>query len=123
MLDALNQVFATIPTTTRSLGAGVLVLVCVVVLMGRLRAAQTEPPGETFALRRLFHFVGALRAGLLGLCFAGLAVGWLMNANTLVGLAVVIGLEELYETTMVMAVLRFGLRNDTREALAAGLVP
>jgi len=123
MFDTFHQVFANIPTTTRSIGAGLFVVVCVFGLFSRLRAARREPPGETCELRRLLHIVGALRAGLLALCAAGLAVGWWMNINVLVGLAMVIGLEELYETTMVMTVLRFGVRNETREALTAGLVP
>ncbi len=57
----------------------------------------------------------ALRFALLGGCAVLLLAGLVQDDRTLVGLALIIGLEELYETTMVLGLLRMGLRME-REA-------
>jgi hypothetical protein len=48
----------------------------------------------------------ALRACLVGGAIAAAGLGWLSGSTTVVGLACVIGLEELLETSVVIAALR-----------------
>ena len=47
-----------------------------------------------------------LRAVLVGGALAAAGVGWLYDSRTVVALACVIGLEELMETSVVIAALR-----------------
>jgi len=58
------------------------------------------------------HLALALRAALLGGSLAALLSGWIVDSDTLVGLALVIGLEELYETTMVLGLLEMAARGE-----------
>jgi len=69
------------------------------------RATATSDETHEGGLARVRHLTLALRAGLLGLSAVALVSGWLTDSDTLVGLALVIGLEELYETTIVLGIL------------------
>ena len=66
-------------------------------------------------LRPLMHAVRALRFVLVGLGALGMGLGWVLDAPVLVGLALVFGLEELYETVMIDAVLRYEERRRAEE--------
>lgn len=119
MFETLTTLLAAVPDHWRVLGALAVLAVFLLDLAVAARRFRAEPPGETRPLRRLRHLVRGLRAALVGGAALAVAVGVLTDAGTLVGLALVIGLEELYETTMVLAVLRHGLRVETEAAGAA----
>jgi len=126
MLDAITLALTDLPTAWRVAGAALVVLVFGVDLWRAGRRTRAEPPGPALELRRLRHRVRGLRAVLVGGCAALVGAGLLLDAGALVGLALVIGLEELYETTMVLGLLRWGLRVETEaeaEAEAARAAP
>ncbi|MCO4773321.1 MAG: hypothetical protein KDA24_25025 [Deltaproteobacteria bacterium] len=58
--------------------------------------------------RHVFALAGGLRTLLMGLTTFGLAAGWATDDRALAGLMWVIGLEELYECTMVRMVAKRG---------------
>lgn len=70
---------------------------------------------EAREIRRLILLARTVRAGLVGLCLVGLGLGWIFELKTLTLASVVIGLEELYETGVVIAVLRQSLPGETLE--------
>jgi hypothetical protein len=53
-----------------------------------------------------------LRATILVVCLATAATAWLLGSSTLVGLALVIAVEETWETSVVVATLRRQLRGE-----------
>jgi len=53
-----------------------------------------------------YAFVRCLRTTLVGLALATIGAGWLWQLPALVGLACVIGTEELLETSVVIAATR-----------------
>lgn len=118
----IDMLFA-LPAPVRIIGTLLLVAAGIWGGVRAVRAAGREPEGETQQLRQLRHLVRALRWALIGGSAALLGTGLVRDDETLVGLGIIIGLEELYETTMVLAVLRMGLRIERKEALAAGLRP
>lgn len=69
------------------------------------RTGITCPEGKD-PDRQIFEMAGALRALLVGGTTLGLAAAWATGDTALAGLMLVIGLEELYETTMVRWVTR-----------------
>ena len=119
MLDAIPLALTELPTAWRVAGAAVVAIVFAADLWRVGRRYRAEPAGPALELRRLRHLVRGLRAVLVGGCAALVGAGLLLDAGALVGLALVIGLEELYETTMVLGLLRWGLRVET-EAEAEG---
>jgi hypothetical protein len=116
MFETLFQTINTIPSAVQSMAAAAVAAICLVSFVRRLRSAACEPNGENLELRRLRHYVGALRAFLVGLCSAVFSTGLILDIEALVGLALIIGLEELYETTMLMGLIRFGMHMETRTA-------
>ncbi len=61
-------------------------------------------------LARAIPLVAALRFALAGLALIGLGMGGIFAAPWIVTLALVFGLEELYETTAVLGILRWAQR-------------
>ena len=123
MLQTWIDALFALPPHVRILGTLLLVLASTWGGARAVRAASAEPDGETQHLRQLRHLVRALRWALVGGSAALLGAGLVRDDETLVGLGIIIGLEELYETTMVLGLLRMGLRIERREARAAGLQP
>lgn len=118
MFDTLTHALIELPTPWRVGGAAMVALVFAADLVRAVRRARAEPDGPTVELRRLRHLVAGPRAVLVGGCAALVGAGLLLDAGALVGLALIIGLEELYETTMVLGLLRWGLRVETQAAAA-----
>ena len=67
----------------------------------------------------LIHIIRGLRAALVGLSIVGWATGAMYGVYWLEVAALVIGLEELYETTMVLGFLRDKSRREASAAAAA----
>lgn len=65
--------------------------------------------GDAGAARALL-LTRLLRAGILLVCAAVAGSAWMRGATTLAGLAVVIAVEETWETSVVVAALRRQLR-------------
>lgn len=63
-----------------------------------------EGAARALALTRL------LRAAILGACATTAVAAWLHDATTVAALALVIGVEEAWETSVVVAALRRQLR-------------
>jgi hypothetical protein len=97
MFEELNglRIFA-----IASMSAGVAVVAWAVAL-----AFTRLPPGAV-APRRPLNMVRSLRAVLVGVSMVGLGAGLYWRNGWLVGLSLIIGLEELLETTVVVLALR-----------------
>ncbi len=91
-----------------------------VVAFPRFVAANRDGRG---ALASGVPLAAALRLALAGLALVALGLGWLFEAPAIVTLAWVFGLEELYETSAVLGLLRWGERNAWSNASAVALTP
>lgn len=67
---------------------------------------------------RALVLVRSLRIGLIGLGLVGIGVGWLWHIESLLVLSLIFGCEELYETSLVIAVLKISLRDSSEQAQA-----
>lgn len=67
----------------------------------------------------LIPAAAALRLALAGIALVVLGLGWLAEVSWLGNLALVFGLEELYETTMVVGCLRWAERQGAQAAVAS----
>jgi len=88
-----------------ALVAGALMLVAGI--RGSIRTGLVCPDGMN-PNRHVHDLAGALRALLMGGTTIGLGAAWFTGDTALAGLMLVIGGEELYETTMVRWVSRKG---------------
>lgn len=79
------------------------------------RLGRVDPRDTGAGVEQVRHLARALRAALLGGTSAALLSGWLLDSDVLVGLALVVGLEELYETTMVLGLLELAARGERGE--------
>ena len=86
-------------------------------LLGRLRLLWR---GDGLQTRDLIVVVRGLRAALVGMSIAGWAAGAMYSIDWLEVAALVIGLEELYETTMVLGFLRDKHKRDTTAVAVPG---
>jgi hypothetical protein len=71
-----------------------------------LRRYHRDPP-RALALLRGF------RISIVGLCMAGVGAGWLWDIDWLVGLSLIIGGEELLESTVVITAMTHGTGSGT----------
>lgn len=71
-------------------------------------------PHRSLALLRGF------RISVVGLCLAGLGAGWFWNIGWLVGLSLIIGGEELLESTVVIAAMTHPVRPRSAAPLQRG---
>lgn len=85
-------------------------------LLGRLRLLLR---GDGLATTDLIVVVRGLRAALVGSSILGFALAIMYGIYWLKIAALVIGLEELYETTMVLGFLRDKQRRDSLAHVAA----
>jgi hypothetical protein len=76
------------------------------ILFWAARLAFVRLPDSAVAPRRPLNMVRSLRAVLVGLSLVGLGTGLIWRNNWLVGISLIIGLEELLETTVVVMALR-----------------
>lgn len=67
--------------------------------IARRRDCDTDP-GRALTLVRGF------RIGITGLCLAGIGAGWLWDAEWLLGLSLIIGGEELLESSVIIKALK-----------------
>lgn len=67
---------------------------------------RLDPDDPIPDLRQLVRLARGLRAGLVGLGFIGAGLAAFFDVRWLVTASIVVGLEELYETTMALALLR-----------------
>ena len=51
-------------------------------------------------------FVQGFRIMIMGLCVAGLGAGWLWDSKWLLGLSLIIGAEELLESSVIIKALK-----------------
>lgn len=77
-----------------------------------IAAAHNEPrdPGRALAILRGF------RVGVVGLAMAGIGAAWCWHLGWLLGLSLIIGGEELLESTVVIAALRRGAAHGVATA-------
>jgi hypothetical protein len=61
---------------------------------------QERDPGKALAL------VQGFRVGIIGLSLAGIGAGWLWHSHWLLGLSLIIGGEELLESTVIITALK-----------------
>lgn len=102
-MDTVLGLFTSPLALTAAGVSGLLLLVHAARLAGRVPVAAL---GRGASAAEWLSLALALRAGLTGLCLGVWVVGVHLGAAALTVPAVVIGLEELYETTMVVRVLR-----------------
>jgi hypothetical protein len=76
------------------------------ILAWAVRLGVSRLPAGAVAPRRPLNMVRSLRALLVGASLIGLGAGLLWENGWLVGLSLIIGLEELLETTVVVLALR-----------------
>jgi hypothetical protein len=110
----LVAVLDAIPPVVRWVGTPVVAALAMwrtVVHAGRLARAT----GDDTGVEQVRHLALALRAALLGGSLVALLSGWVTDSDLLVGLALVVGLEELYETTMVLGLLELARRGERGE--------
>jgi hypothetical protein len=62
--------------------------------------------GASFGAERALRLMRIMRAGILVLCLAGAAAAWVAGSPTVLGLALVIAAEEMWECSVVVAALR-----------------
>jgi hypothetical protein len=89
----------------------------VVVGVGRHRRGLRLPLTTSAASLPL---ASALRAVLVGGACVAAGIGWIAGSRTIVGLACVIGAEELLETSVVIAALRAQTRVRDAEPVRGG---
>lgn len=96
----------------------------VLFLWGLLRAAKVHQiaGGKTKDLKQILCLTQGLRITLMGLCLVGCAMGAMFGKRWLLIAAIVVALEELYETTLVIQILRhFRQREEAEEQAQAPL--
>ena len=55
---------------------------------------------------RALTIVQSFRIGIIGLCLAGVGTGWLWDSTWLLGLSLIIGGEELLESSVIIKALK-----------------
>lgn len=68
---------------------------------------ELKHPGRALAIAR------SLRVVLIGLSIMGAGIGWMWNIESLLLLSLIIGCEELLETSIVIATLKRPLRHNS----------
>lgn len=62
---------------------------------------------------RALTLVQGFRIGITGLCLAGVGAGWLWDSRWLFGLSLIIGGEELLESSVIIKALKESLAGKT----------
>lgn len=70
------------------------------------RRARRDPP-------RALALLCGFRAAILGLALAGIGAAWCWQLDWLLALALIIGGEEVLESSVVIAALRSSMRHQT----------
>lgn len=104
----MTQWLDAIPLATRAPLFGGLALLLLAWGGRHVLRAIREPQGPIYQLRMLMHVVRFGRLALLAVGCVLVAIGGWLDDASLAGLGVVIALEELYETTLVLAILKHG---------------
>jgi hypothetical protein len=81
-----------------------------VALRGLYRGLVHGP--DKRAARRLLDGLGGFRLAVVGLSLLGVGAAWMWTVGWLLGLSLIIGGEELLESTVLIAALRNGLRHE-----------
>lgn len=86
------------------------------------RAAAASRSGQRI-VPSLIPAASALRLGLAGVALVVLGLGWLAEVSWLRNFAIVFGLEELYETTAVVGLLRWAERQPSAAPALLSAMP
>ena len=113
-MQAIIDTIEAVPVDVRSGVALALAVACFAGIFRSIADWRAVKDGLLVEIRRLRHLVRALRFALMAACLAAIGIGWLMDAEAPVGLGIWIGLEELYETTMVLGLLRLAERMERK---------
>src|SRR3972149_7501852 len=83
-----------------------IVITLLGIYWGIVRARkELKGPGRALAIAQ------SLRLVLIGLNIMGVGIGWIWNIESLLLLSIIIGAEELLETSIVIATLKRSLRH------------
>lgn len=99
-------------------------LAVVSLILGVAMVAWSLSWGVTKVIRessdpmRALALVRSLRIGLIGLGLAGIGFGLLWHIESLLVLSLIFGAEELYETSVVIVVLKRAVRGSPQQAQA-----
>ncbi|HWP93523.1 MAG TPA: hypothetical protein VNN20_15120 [Thermodesulfobacteriota bacterium] len=73
---------------------------------------------ESLDPMRALALVRSMRIGLVGLSLVGIGAGWIWNMESLLFLSIIFGCEELYETSLVIALLKRSPLDSSKQAQA-----
>ncbi len=73
---------------------------------------------ESLDPMRALALVRSTRIGLVGLSLVGIGAGWIWNIEGLLVLSIIFGCEELYETSLVIALLKRSPQDSPQQAQA-----
>ena len=76
------------------------------VILWAVRLHWRRPSTDAVAPTKPLNMVRSLRAVLVGAALVGLGCGVLLHSRWMIGLSLIIGLEELLETSVVVMALR-----------------
>lgn len=115
-------------TSTMAIGAcllagGALLGLGVTRLVTHLPRAVAASRSGQRVVPSLVPAAAALRLGLAGVALVVLGFGWLAEVSWLGNFAIVFGLEELYETTAVVGLLRWAERHPAAAAAPLSATP
>jgi len=86
-------------------GAAVLMVAGALVALRGFHRGVVHAP-EHRANRRLLDGLSGFRLAVIGLCALGVGASWMWQISWLLGLSLIIGGEELLESTVLIAALR-----------------
>lgn len=111
--------------TWRSLPAGILMVAGVTFALWHVRQAATGPHRKLRDPQRALGIVRCFRFAVIGLCLAGIGASWNWHIGWLFALSLIIGGEELLESSVHIAALRSGVRGKrrARSIVYAGAIP
>jgi hypothetical protein len=99
--EVANETF-----TLWSLGSYLLIVLGTGIVLWAARLQWRGPDPDAVAPAKPLDMVRSLRAVLVGGALVGLGVGLLWDNRWIIGISLIIGLEELLETSVVVMALR-----------------
>jgi len=95
----------------RAYPSWMLIVVGLAIAIWRVRHGIIAARREARDPRRALALLQGFRGGIVGLALAGLGAAWCWQLGWLLGLSLIIGGEELLESTVVIAALRQSARS------------
>lgn len=102
-----------------ALGATISILAGTAIVIWAVRLQLRGPARDAVAPAKPLDMVRSLRAVLVGAAMVGLGFGLLTDNRWVIGISLIIGLEELLETSVVVMALRDEKARQEREQAAA----